>query len=108
MVSGLANERAKDKLHALAKTGHVTEAYIRSWGKLRNRQVHPQSSDLKRPDVGTNQQILDLIHQVEVLLFQIVFYLVGYEGPFTDYGANRFPTVQYPLAAPLPKAGAPV
>ncbi len=107
MVSGLANERAKDKLHALEKTGHVTGAYIGSWGKLRNRQVHPRPADLMKPDANTNQQLLDLIHQVEVLLFQVVFYLVGYEGPFTDYGALQFPTIQYPLAVPAPKASEP-
>jgi hypothetical protein len=35
-----------------------------------------------------------------VLIFQIVFSIIGYEGPFTDYGVKGFPTRQYPLPVP--------
>lgn len=39
---------------------------------------------------------------VLLLLRQLKFYLIGYEGPFSDYGAESWPTKQYPL----PRAGA--
>lgn len=102
MISGLTNERVQDKLHALAEMGHVTREYIKSWTKLRNRQVHPKSVDLRKPDSAYMQETLDLIHQVEVLLHQVIFHLIGYEGMFTDYGARQFPLRQYPL---IPQAG---
>lgn len=102
MISGLATERPADKLHVLAKSGRVTEAYIKSWTKLRNKHLHPRPADLGKPDAAYMQEMLDLIHQVEVVIFQIVFSIIGYEGPFTDYGVKGFPTRQYPLSVPQP------
>ena len=111
LISVLGTERAQDKLHALAATGHVDPAYIKAWTRLRNRHVHPKLKDLRKPDAVDIQELLDLIHQVEVLLRQITFYLIGYTGPFTDYGVAGFPSKQYPLAppeaAPLAENSAP-
>jgi hypothetical protein len=42
------------------------------------------------------------ILRAEVLLRQLTFFLIGYEGPFTDYGVHgdhAFPTKQYPVTA---------
>jgi hypothetical protein len=103
MISGMAAERPADKLYALAKSGHVTEAYIKSWTRLRNKHLHPRPADLGKPDAAYMQDMLDLIHQVEVLLFQVIFCVIGYEGPFTDYGVKGFPTRQYPLPTPVPQ-----
>jgi hypothetical protein len=96
----MSNKRPQDKLYALAKTGHVEEAYIEAWSYLRNRHVHPTLRDLKKPDAADYQKLLDYIHRVEPLLRQLTFYLIGYVGPFTDYGAENFPSKQYPLSAP--------
>jgi len=103
MISGLASERVQDKLHELSETGHVTRSYIRSWTKLRNRHVHPRPVDLRKPDASYTQGMLDLIHQVEVLMFQLVFHLIGYNGPFTDYGAKGFPIGHYPVTSTPPE-----
>jgi hypothetical protein len=104
MTGNLSQERPHDKLYALARTGYVTEDYVKAWGKLRNKHVHPRPADLRRPDAGYMQEMLDLIHQVEVLIFQVVFYLIGYEGPHTDYGRKGFPRAVYPAAASTPQA----
>ena len=48
------------------------------------------------------QQIFSLMNQVTVLLYQITFHLVGYEGKYTDYGQFGYPMKTYPLVS---KAG---
>jgi hypothetical protein len=56
---------------------------------------------LKKPDAVDYQKLLNQIHRVETLLRQLTFYLIGYEGPFTDYGGDgkhNFPSKQYPLS----------
>jgi hypothetical protein len=96
-IQAMGRRRPQDKLHVLAANGHVTKDYIRAWANLRNRHVHPTIEDLKKPDLAYFQDLLDHIHRAEVLLWQITFYLIGYEGPFTDYGTHGAPEMQYPL-----------
>jgi hypothetical protein len=52
------------------------------------------------------QKLVDHIHKVEVLLRQLTFHLITYEGPFTDYGVHTFPSKQYPLAVKIGSAAA--
>jgi hypothetical protein len=100
-IDAMSNKRARDTLHTLAATGHVEEDYIKAWAHLRNRHVHPTLKDLKKLDQVDYQKLLDHIHRVEVLLRQLTFYLIGYQGPFTDYGVHGdhgfFPSKQYPM-----------
>ena len=99
-IDAMSNRRARDTLHALAATGHVEEDYIKAWAYLRNRHVHPTINDLKKPDLLDYQKLIDHIHRAEVILRQLTFYLIGYEGPFTDYGVHggqAFPSKQYPM-----------
>jgi hypothetical protein len=99
-IDSMSKRRPDDTLYALAKSGHVEKAYIKSWRGLRNRHVHPTLKDLKKPDPVDNQKLLDNIHRVETLLRQLTFHLIGYAGPFTDYGVHEkhdFPSKQYPL-----------
>jgi hypothetical protein len=99
-IDAMSNKSVKDILYVLAATGYVTEDYIRSWNYLRQRHVHPTIRDLKKPDQVDYQKLLDHIHRAEVLLRQLTFYLIEYEGPFTDYGIHgdqAFPSKQYPM-----------
>jgi hypothetical protein len=100
LIDALSEKRTVDALYELAATGHAEEDYIKAWRYLRNRHVHPKLSDLNKPDQIDYQRLIDNIHRVEVLLRQLTFYLIGYEGPFTDYGVHggqTFPLRQYPL-----------
>jgi hypothetical protein len=97
-IGNMGRKRAKDTLYALADAGRVEKTYVEAWNYLRNRHVHPTLKDLKKPDSVDYQKLLDHIHRVEVLLQQLTFCLIGYRGPFTDYGADNFPSKQYPLA----------
>jgi hypothetical protein len=100
LIGSMGNRRPQDILHALVKTGHVDEEYVDAWDDLRNRHVHPKPKDLKQPQGVDYQELLDRIHRVEVVLRQLTFYLIGYEGPYTDYGASNFPSKDYPSTPP--------
>jgi hypothetical protein len=100
-INALSDKRPQDTMYELAKTGHVEKTYIKAWQNLRNRHVRPKLTDLKKPSPKDYQKLIDDIHRTEVLLRQLTFFLIGYEGPFTDYGvhgAQAFPTKQYPLS----------
>ena len=99
LIKAIGNRRPQDVLYSLADTGYVDKEYVKAWTYLRNRHVHPQLKDLKKPELDDSQKLLDHVHRVEVLLRQLTFYLIGYEGPFTDYGREGFPIKQYPLRA---------
>ena len=101
LIQAMGNRRPQDVLYWLAETSHADKEYVKAWTYLRNRHVHPQLKDLKKPELEDNQKLLDNIHRVEVLLRQLTFYLIGYEGPFTDYGEEGFPIKHCPLG---PKA----
>jgi hypothetical protein len=101
LMGGLATKGTKDVLHELAKKGAIEPSYIAAWSWLRNGKVHPKLKNLKRPDLVENQKMLTKTSRVEVLIHQLVFHLIGYQGPFTDYGVEaaeqRFPNKAYPL-----------
>jgi hypothetical protein len=102
-IDAMSNKRPQDTMYSLAEEGYVEKAYVDAWTYLRNRHVHPTLKDLQKPDPIDNQKLLDNIHRVEVLLRQLTFYLIGYEGPFTDYGAETFQSKQYPLTRAGPE-----
>jgi hypothetical protein len=100
LIASMSKTRPEDTMYVLAGKGYVEKAYIKAWRKLRNRHVHPTVKDLKKPILGDSQKLLDQILRVETLLRQLTFYLIGYEGPFTDYGVHGkhdFPSKSYPL-----------
>lgn len=99
MLGAWSKKRPQDTLHELVERGFIQKNYIASWTDLRNRHVHPSLSDLEPPTPATYQRVLDNTYRVEVLLNQTIFHLIGYEGPFTDYGAEGFPIANYPLAS---------
>jgi hypothetical protein len=98
LIGMLGTERVQDKLVRLATSGHVNPTYIKSWSKLRNRHVHPKLADLTKMAIGDMQELLDLIRQVEVLMWQLTFYIVGYAGKFSDGATYDSPSREYPLS----------
>jgi hypothetical protein len=103
-ICAMSNKRPQDILYWLASTGRVQKDYVDSWTYLRNRHVHPKLRDLEKPTPIDMQKLLNHIHKVEILLRQLTFHLIGYEGPFTDYGANGYPSKRYPLVVEIGSA----
>lgn len=100
LVGGLTSVRAIDRMKWLADHGGADPAHIDAWKKLRNRGVHPATKgdvDVASLDF---QKMIDELHSVTVLLYHIVFHVIGYKGPHTDYATRNFPAKNYPLASP--------
>ncbi len=41
-MDNLGQEKPKDKLYQLSKSGHVNNKYIKNWSRLRNSSAHPK------------------------------------------------------------------
>jgi hypothetical protein len=95
MVNGLTNIRAIDRMNELAERGGTLPALVKDWQKLRNSGVHPskRGGDLSQSDC---QRLIDQVYHVTTLMYHIVFALIGYKGPYTDYSAYGFSERTYP------------
>jgi hypothetical protein len=100
LVAGLTSVRAIDRMKWLAERGGADPAHVEAWQKLRNRGVHPATKG--EADVASLdfQKMMDELYRVTVLLYHIVFHVIGYHGPYTDYSTRNFPVKSYPLAPP--------
>lgn len=96
LVSGICNIRPVDRLKWLSDNGKVSDSNVRSWRKMRNRSVHPRISKEKTIISAELQKIVDDINCVTVLMYQIIFYLIEYQGIYTDYSKMNFPEASYP------------
>ena len=50
---------------------------------------------------GPTDELFRQCMAILALLYQLSFYLIGYEGWLTDYAAKGWPLRQYPLQAPV-------
>jgi len=99
LLGMLDNDRVQDRLAPLVASGHVRDEHLRAWSRLRNRHVHPKVIDLRNAANRDFQELFDLINKTTVLMYHVVFYLIGYEGPYTDYGTHRYPPGNYPTVS---------
>lgn len=97
-VGGMKRARPEDRLRALVDCGIVSESGQRAWKKLRNTCAHGNWAAYE----GKLQGLLDQTGAVVGLFNQLVFHLIGYEGPQTDYGTHGWPTIHYRGASPAP------
>lgn len=98
-VNGLTSIRAFDRLNAFAKQGNTDGEHVEAWRKLRNRGVHPNLRGAIDVSSLDYQRLIDELHRVTVLMYHIVFHLIGYRGLYTDYATLNFPMKEYPAAA---------
>jgi hypothetical protein len=98
-VAQLRERRAGDVMRALAKKGAVTKEQYDAWQKLRNRSAHRyQLHSATSPD-----ELRQLLPQVVVLFYHLIFYAIGYKGPYTDYSSTDWPVREYPARAERPR-----
>lgn len=95
MMNGLTTIRAVDRMNALAENGGTLPKLVKDWTALRNRGVHPTKSGVD-PSQVDHQKLIDQVHHVTTLMYHIVFTLIGYEGPCTNYAEHGFPERTYP------------
>ena len=98
LLSQLDNPRVKDRIKKLLAQRRVDPSHFQSWSALRNRRVHAVRYDPSKLSTGDLQNILLMIGETTVLMYHIIFELIGYEGVYTDYATLTYPTKQYPLS----------
>jgi hypothetical protein len=90
--------RPQDRLKPLERRGYIGKEYIEAWSSLRNRHVHPSEIDLRNmTEIDYHQTVINRIYKATALMYQITFYLIGYKGKFTDYGAVGHRLKDYPF-----------
>jgi hypothetical protein len=89
-LANMKSPNAKDRLFALAQSGVISPSQVAAWKKLRNSTAHAKSHEF-------DDAFLTLCHEVLVLLYCLVFHIIGYAGPFTDYGIIGWPEREYPF-----------
>lgn len=100
LLPQLHNVQVRERLETLRVIGHVDGADMKAWSDLRNRQAHPKHSDIRNIDKVDLRSKLDLISKTTVLMYHVVFHLIGYSGKYVDYGTYRYPVRDYPLPPP--------
>ena len=105
LIGSSADKGVKQTLRELAEIGHVDKRHAAAWDKLRNRHVHPKLADLRLPGSAEYRDLFRLLWQVEMLLHQLTFHLIEYEGPYTDYSREGLASQQYPLSEPKDAGG---
>lgn len=97
--------RVNDRLAPLIASGHADPERLKAWRYLRNSHVHPRKANLKRISTADHERLADMIAKTTVLLYHITFVLIGYEGPYADYGTVQWPSKDFPLKAAQPPPG---
>ena len=92
----LRNLRVKDRLKAAFENKQVDPALFDKWQHLRNTRVHCSEMGENGLDHSAIQEIFDELHAVTTFMYQIVFTLIGYEGPYSNYAVHDFPIGSYP------------
>ncbi len=97
MVSQLDTVRARDRMESLASSNMLLSSDIKDWQNLRNRAVHTRTAKASDFETTKLQGELAAAFRALRLLHSIVFHLIEYRGPFTDYGRRGFPDASYPF-----------
>jgi len=77
-------------LDVLSRQGVVDKDHVRKWKSLRHASAHGDSlAD------GCLQTLIDECDAVRVLFNQLVFGIINYTGPYTDYATYGWPMREY-------------
>jgi hypothetical protein len=94
-VNQWSHPRPVDKMRLLAKKGAIAEQQWKAWQKLRNINVHSfQATGLSTAESSA------FVASGRVLLYQLIFHLIGYRGPYLDFTIADWPLKQYPPPPP--------
>ncbi len=100
MLGGLEMVRPKDRMMALVECGAVYKDDIDAWVRVRNTAVHTRQVTSSDFDDAELQRRFDQLHRVYRLMYGMVFHLIGYSGPYTNYAERGFPDGSFaPIAA---------
>jgi hypothetical protein len=76
----------------------ISDDEINAWEYVRNRVMHGEFEKWPKGDY-TLQAKLDSTAKIATLINKILFYLIGYEGQYTDYGQRDYPLKTFKLCS---------
>jgi len=93
LLGNMLKPRAKDLLHILKDKNLLDSRLVEEYDKLRNSSAHGELADSSK-----FQEHLDRCYAVLVLFYHILFLVIGYSGPYTDYSMRGFPEKEFRMA----------
>jgi hypothetical protein len=77
-----------DMLGQLVDAGVITDQERVAWRTLRNPSAHASL-----PNVQDYQKLVDLCCLTLMVFYKLIYYAIGYNGPYVDYGKPGWPLV---------------
>jgi hypothetical protein len=96
---GSRGRGTKNGLHALAKTGVITETLVERWQHLRNKSAHAEGLQISAAEL---QKFLDEIHACLELFYRLILSHLDYTDQYVRYsecekGVSEPPTAELPM-----------
>jgi hypothetical protein len=92
-LKSLRRTSTADRLYQLANIGAVERRLVNRWKEVRHPAAHGVS-------LGNDiQNTIDSIHAVNMLIHQLIFFLIDYQGCYVDFSTHGYPHASYPLKA---------
>lgn len=91
LAGQLSHPRAKDKMDKMVACSAITAKHVSAWQKLRNLNAHDFQSGKKG-----GEALVNLMPEVTVLFYHLIFHLIGYKGIYVDYATHGWPFRMYP------------
>ncbi|MFF8802367.1 MULTISPECIES: hypothetical protein [unclassified Methylobacterium] len=95
LVNQLSNVRVRDRLSNYIETGTIPSDYFATWNRQRHKAVHTSNDLFGATSDAKLQKTLDDIQKLNTLIQMMLFVIIGYEGPYVDYGAVNWPTAEF-------------
>jgi len=89
-INSMKRSSATDKLRSLVKDEIIKKEESEAWKKLRNYTAHAN-----QPIYPDLQELVKLCDIVTLLFYKLIFYTIGFEGKYTDYGTYGWPTKDF-------------
>jgi len=77
---------SRTALHALAQRGVITDEQLTAWETLRHVAAHGGEYDIPP------REVFELSQRLRTLMMKLIFETIGYQGAYTDYGSQNWPT----------------
>ncbi len=85
----LLSSNVSDNLRKMQSIGLIEEPMIKVWKDIRNKAAH---GTLECSDI---EKCYDAQRKMTVLFYHLIFLVIGYHGPYTDYSEIGFPIKQF-------------
>jgi hypothetical protein len=89
-ISGMRGTNPRAALKKLVDVGVLRKDHLSAWNKIRHPTAHGNEFHMPFREIVRQ---CDLTYSA---LTRLIFAVIGYQGPYTDYSVEGWPTVEYP------------